>query len=147
MTGNAIQLITYLYEQDKEKLFDLVEHRKKRSLNSNSYLWKLINEIANAMRMSKEEVYLQMLKDYGQSEVISLLSSINVDGYFKYYEVIGESMLNGKEFKHIRIFKGSSEYDTKEMSILLDGVVREAEQLGIQTMTKDEIEHLKELWR
>jgi hypothetical protein len=147
MTGNAIQLITYLYEQDKEKLFDLVEHRKKRSLNSNSYLWKLINEIANVMRMSKEEVYLQMLKDYGQSEVISLLSSINVDGYFKYYEVIGESMLNGKEFKHIRIFKGSSEYDTKEMSILLDGVIREAEQLGIQTMTKDEIEHLKELWR
>ena len=147
MTGNAIQLITYLYEQDKEKLFDLVEHRKKRSLNSNSYLWKLINEIANAMRMSKEEVYLQMLKDYGQSEVISLLSSINVDGYFKYYEVIGESMLNGKEFKHIRIFKGSSEYDTKEMSILLDGVIREAEQLGIQTMTKDEIEHLNELWR
>jgi hypothetical protein len=147
MTGNAIQLITYLYEQDKEKLFDLVEHRKKRSLNSNSYLWKLINEIANVMRMSKEEVYLQMLKDYGQSEVISLLSSINVDGYFKYYEVIGESMLNGKEFKHIRIFKGSSEYDTREMSILLQGVVEEAEQLGIQTMTKDEIEHLKELWR
>lgn len=147
MTGNAIQLITYLYEQDKEKLFDLVEHRKKRSLNSNSYLWKLINEIANVMRMSKEEVYLQMLKDYGQSEVISLLSSINVDGYFKYYEVIGESMLNGKEFKHIRIFKGSSEYDTREMSILLQGVVEEAKALGIETMTRDEIEHLNELWR
>lgn len=147
MTGNAIQLITYLYEQDKEKLFDLVEHRKKRSLNANSYMWALINEIANAMRLSKEEVYLQMLKDYGQSEVISLLSSINVDGYFKYYEVIGESILNNKEFKHIRIFKGSSEYDTREMSILLQGVVEEANSLGIETMTKDEIEHLKELWK
>ena len=147
MTGNAIQLITYLYEQDKEKLFDLVEHRKKRSLNSNSYLWKLINEIANVMRMSKEEVYLQMLKDYGQSEVISLLSSINVDGYFKYYEVIGESMLNGKEFKHIRIFKGSSEYDTREMSILLQGVVEEAKALGIETMTEKELNILKENWK
>ena len=147
MTGNAIQLITYLYEQDKEKLFDLVEHRKKRSLNSNSYLWHLVNEIANAMRMSKEEVYLQMLKDYGQSEVISLLSSINVDGYFKYYEVIGESILNNKEFKHIRIFKGSSEYDTREMSILLDGVIREAESVGIETMTPTEIERLKSEWR
>lgn len=147
MTGNAIQLITYLYEQDKEKLFDLVEHRKKRSLNSNSYLWKLINEIANAMRMSKEEVYLQMLKDYGQSEVISLLSSINVDGYFKYYEVIGESMLNGKEFKHIKIYKGSSEYDTREMSILLQGVVEEAKALGIETMTEKELNILKENWK
>jgi hypothetical protein len=147
MTGTPNELITFLLEQDKEKLFDLVEHRKKRSLNSNSYMWLLINEIANVMRMSKEEVYLQMLKDYGQSEVISLLSSINVDGYFKYYEVIGESMLNNKEFKHIRIFKGSSEYDTREMSILLQGVVEEAKALGIETMTKDEIEHLKEMWR
>jgi hypothetical protein len=56
-------------------------------------------------------------------------------------------MLNGKEFKHIRIFKGSSEYDTREMSILLQGVVEEAKALGIETMTKDEIEHLKEMWR
>lgn len=147
MTGNVEQIILYLMNQDKEKIFDIVEHKEKRSLNANAYMWALINKIANAMRLSKEEVYLQMLKDYGQSEVISLLSEINVDGYFKYYEVIGESMLNGKEFKHIKIYKGSSEFNTEEMSILLDGVIREAEQLGIETLTTNEIEHLKEMWR
>ena len=147
MTGNAKQIISFLIDQDKDKLFDITEHKQKRSLNANAYMWALINKIADAMRLSKEEVYLQMLKDYGQSEVISLLSEINVDGYFKYYEVIVESMLNGKEFKHIRIFKGSSEYDTREMNIVLQGVVEEAKALGIETMTKDEIEHLKEMWR
>lgn len=147
MIGNAKQIISFLIDQDKDKLFDITEHKQKRSLNSNSYLWLLINKISDAMRLSKEEVYLQMLKDYGQSEVISLLSEINVDGYFKYYEVIGESMLNGKEFKHIKIYKGSSEFNTEEMSILLDGVIREAEQLGIETLTTNEIEHLKEMWR
>lgn len=147
MTGNAKEIINFLMDQEKEKLFDISEHKNKRSLNANAYMWALINQIANVMRLSKEDVYLQMLKDYGQSEVISLLSEINIDGYFKYYEVIGESSLNGKDFKHIKIYKGSSEFDTKEMSILIDGVVNEAQQLGIETMTPDQIEELKTKWR
>ena len=147
MIGTAKEIIAFLLDQDKEKQFEIKEHKKKRSLNANAYLWALLNKIANATRLSKEEVYLQMLKDYGQSEVISLLSDINVEGYFKYYEVIGESMLNGKEFKHIKIYKGSSEFDTSEMAILLDGVIHEAEQLGIETLTESEVNHLKEMWR
>lgn len=147
MTGNAKEIINFLMDQEKEKLFDISEHKNKRSLNANAYMWALINQIANVMRLSKEDVYLQMLKDYGQSEIISLLSEINIDGYFKYYEVIGESSLNGKDFKHIKIYKGSSEFDTKEMAILIDGVVNEAQQLGIETMTPDQIEELKTKWR
>lgn len=147
MTGNPKQLINYLLEQDSDRLFDLSEHKQKRSLNANAYMWLLINKIADVMRLSKEEVYFQMLKDYGQSEVVSLLYDIDVSDYFKYYEVIGESMLNGKRFKHLKIYKGSSEFDTREMSILLDGVVREAQELGIETITPNEIEHLKEIWR
>ena len=147
MTGTPNQIINYLLEQDKNKLFDISEHYEKRSLNANNMMWALIVKIADALRLSKEEVYFQMLKDYGQSEVISLLSEINVEGYFKYYEVIGESMLNGKEFKHIRIFKGSSEYDTREMNILLQGVVEEAKALGIETMTEKELNILKENWK
>lgn len=147
MTGNPKQLINYLLEQDSDRLFDLSEHKQKRSLNANAYMWLLINKIADVMRLSKEEVYFQMLKDYGQSEVISLLYDIDVSDYFKYCEVIGESMLNGKRFKHLKIYKGSSEFDTREMAILLDGVVREAQELGIETITPNEIEHLKEIWR
>lgn len=147
MTGTPNQIINYLLEQDKNKLFDISEHHEKRSLNANAYMWALIGKMGDALRLSKEEIYFQMLKDYGQSEVISLLSEINVDGYFKYYEVIGESELKGKLFKHLKIYKGSSEYDTREMSILLDGVIREAESVGIETMTPTEIERLKNEWR
>ena len=146
MTGTPNQIINYLLEQDKNKLFDISEHHEKRSLNANNMMWSLIVKIADALRLSKEEVYFQMLKDYGQSEVISLLSSINVDGYFKYYEVIGESELNGKLFKHLKIYKGSSEYDTREMSILLQGVVEEAKSIGIETLPPNEIERLKKEW-
>lgn len=146
MTGNALKLISYLYNQDKDKIFKIEEYKEKRSLNANNYAWKLITEIGNILRKSKEEVYLQMLKDYGQSEIVSVLSSINPQGYFKYYEEAGRTLLNGKEFVHYKIYKGTSEYDTKEMSIFIDGVVQEAEQLGIETKTPLQLEELKRMW-
>lgn len=146
MLGNPIKLITYLYEQDKNKIFELKEYKEKRSLNANAYAWKLITEIGNILRKSKEEIYLQMLKDYGQQEMVSVLSSVDPNGYFKYYEKVGSSVLNGKEFTHYKIYKGTSEYDIKEMSIFIDGVVQEAKQLDIETKTPEEIENLKRMW-
>ena len=88
-----------------------------------------------------------MLKSYGQSELVSIVSDVKIDGYFKYYEKVGQSYLNGKNFTHYRIFKGSSEYDTKEMSLLIDGIVQEAKNLGIETMTPAEVERLKGMWK
>ena len=139
MIGNPIELITYLYEQDKEKKFVLEEYKEKRSLSQNSYAWKLITQIANKIRKSKEEVYLQMLEDFGQSEIVSMLSSINPKGFFKYYKKIGEGVVNNKDFIHYKIYKGSSEYDTKEMSIFIDGIIQECEQLDIPTKSPEEI--------
>ena len=143
MTGNAIQVMQWLYNQDKDKKFTIKEYKEKRSLDQNAYAWKLINEIGNVLRKSKEEVYLQMLRDYGQGEIVSILSSINPKGYFKYYEKIGIGMINNKEFTHYMIYKGSSEFDRKEMSIFIDGIVQECKQLGISTLTPDEIALLK----
>lgn len=146
MIGNSQEIIQWLFNQDREKLFDIKEHKEKRSLNSNSYCWVLIGKIADVLRTDKEQVYLTMLKRYGQSELVSVLSNINITGYFKYYEVAGTSTLNGKEFTHYKVFKGSSEYDTREMSILIDGIVSEAKELNIETLPPAEIERMKNLW-
>lgn len=142
------KILPLIFRLDKDTIYDVKinKHREKRSLNANAYLWKLVTEIGNILNKSKEEVYLQMLIDYGQSEMISILSEINVKGYFKYYKLAGTSILNGKEFNHYKIYKGSSEYDTKEMSILLNGVVQEAKNLGIKTKDDIELERLVEEW-
>ena len=133
--------------KDKEKLsLEIKQYREKRSLNANNYAWKLITEIANVLRASKEDIYLLMLKRYGQSEIISVLSHIPIDNYVKYFEEAGESTLNGKLFKHYRVFKGSSEFDSREMAIFIDGIVSEAEELGIQTMTPNQIAEMKAMW-
>lgn len=146
MIGNKNELITWLLTQKEEQQFEIKEHKEKRSLNANAYAWKLITEIANIMRKSKEEIYLQMLIDYGQREMVSIFSSINPKGYFKYYQEAGKSILNNKEFTHYYIYKGTSEYNTKEMSIFIDGVVQEAQQLDIETKTPTQLEELKRMW-
>ena len=143
MTGDSKSIIQWLWDQDKEKIFEIKELKKHRTLSQNSYVWKLINEIANKVNKSKDEVYLEMLKSYGQSEVVSMKSNINPNGYFKYFEEIGTGYVNGNEFTHYRIFKGSSEYDTLEMKYLIDGVIQEAENLDIPTLTKEQIEKMR----
>lgn len=146
MIGNSQEVIQWLFNQDREKIFEIKERKQRRSLNANAYAWVLIGKIADVLRTDKEQVYLTMLKRYGQSELISVLSNIDVNGYFKYYEVAGTSILNSKEFTHYKVFKGSSEYDTREMSILIDGIVSEAKELEIETLTPDEISKMKALW-
>jgi len=145
MIGNRKECIDWLLEQEN-KTFEVKLYRKKRSNNANGYAWHLLNEMSNVLRASKEDIYVQMLKRYGQSEMVSVLSDIDVGGYFKYYEPIANTILQGKEFTHYRVYKGSSEYDTREMSIFIDGIVSEAKELNIETMPEGEIERLKELW-
>lgn len=147
MIGKPDAIIRWLTEQDRETEFEIKKHRKKRSLNANNYAWALITQIADRMNLSKEETYLQMLQDYGQSEMITLVKGINIDGYIKYYKKAGESVINGTEAVHYLVYKGSSEMDTKEMAILIDGIVQEAKNLGIQTLEDAEIERLKEGWK
>lgn len=147
MVGKADEVIKWLLNQDREKLFEIKPYRQKRSLNANAYAWVLINEMANRLRTSKDEVYQEMLKRYGQSKVISVLSEIDISRFVKYYEEIGKGHVEGKEFTRYRCFIGSSEYDSREMAILIDGIVDEAQELGIDTLPTTAIERMKALWQ
>ena len=118
--------------------YEIERRRKKRSLDANAFCWKLCTEIANVLRAEKESIYIDMLKRYGQSDIVSVVSSVDVKGYFKYYDEFGKGSVNGKEFTHYKVYKGSSEYDTKEMSILLDGIVDEAKALDIEVISESE---------
>ena len=133
--------------RDKDKLsIEVKTYREKRSLNANAYAWLLIGKIADILRAGKDEIYLKCLKRYGQSELISVLSHVPIGNYVKYYEEAGESKLNGKDFTHYRVYKGSSEFDSREMSIFIDGVVSEAKDLGIQTETPNQLAEMKARW-
>ena len=144
MIGNSQQIINWLFQkQDLKQEYEINERRKKRSLDQNSYAWQLITQIADVLRKSKEDVYLQMLEDYGQSMMIPVEHGKKPDGFFKYYKFFGEREISGKVADYYVVYKGSSDFDTKEMSIFIDGVVQEAQNLDIETMTPDELAKLK----
>ena len=126
---------------------DIKKYREKRSLSQNAYAWTLITKIAQSINppMNREEVYIEMLKRYGQGGIISVQKdkADDVTRAFDYYIPKGEGQVNGKEFLHLMVYVGSSQYDTKEMATFISGIVEEAKDLGIETLTPDEIARLK----
>ena len=125
---------------------DIVRHRERRSLSANALCWKLCTEIANVLRSDKDTVYQEMLKRYGQSDLMMVKAEVSPAAYFKYYEKRGETTSKGKQYIYYTVYRGSSEYDTRETSILIDGIVDEAKSLEIQIFTAAEIEAAKARW-
>ena len=128
-----------------------VKYRQKRSLDANAYAWVLMTKIANHQDIasSKEEVYEQMLQKYGtfyedEGGYITITVKKTVDmakvsGHWKHIKDNGN-------FASYLMIKGSSEYNTAEMSRFIDRIVEEAQELGIETATPDELERMKQEW-
>ena len=120
------------------------KHRDKRSLDANAYSWVLISKIADALKMTKDEVYVEELKRYGQLAFqmkVPHETDVKPAGlYVKFIEYDGENDI-------YMVFRGSSTYDTKEMSDFIDGIVQDAKELGIDTVPRMELEKIKAKWR
>lgn len=131
-----------LHESDVD--ITIKKYSEPRTLKANAYLWTLLTEIGNRLRISKEEVYLNMLKSYGQVGAVSVKKkwSRQFERTNKYTEYLGESELNGEMWRHYRFWVGSHEYSRDEFAILLDGVVQEAKSLDIEVRPKEEIESM-----
>lgn len=124
------------------------KHRAKRSLDANSYAWVLIGKIADILRISKDECYVMMLKRYGQGAVAKIPNKYAEDfkRAYKYVEK-HETLEDEEKAQYFRFWVGSSQYNTEEMSIFIDGIVLEAKEMGIQTMTPNEIANMMSLWQ
>lgn len=151
---NNMEPLNELLNDEKLKTCKIDHKKKKRSLNANSYAWVLMTEIAQVLRTSADEVYEEMLRRYGTNATdkkgdlitMSVPAGADISGLGIHCAYIGKGIAGGKEFDHYRLIKGSSQYNTKEMAILIDGIVSEATELKIPTMTPTEIERIKEQW-
>ncbi len=143
-------------KDDAEYVLEIKQQRKLRSLNANNYSWTLTDKLSDVMiirgvKFSKDEMHAEMIFRYGQPMVddngelvtYSTAQGIKLPEFFPYAKEIGESELNGKMFKHYRIFRGSHTYDTKEMSVFISGIVEECKEQGIETLTERELSLLK----
>ena len=150
-TVNEKQTILPEYEnlKDCNKLkIEVSKYRNRRSKDANAYLWVLLQKMAEVLKSDKWTLYLQMLKKYGQFTYIVVKPNVvdAVRAQWRECEELGEITINGTKGIQLLCYFGSSNYDTKEMSELIDGVVREAQDLGIDTISPQELKEMKERW-
>lgn len=107
-------------------------YRDKRSLNANALLWKCVGSLAEILHASKDEIYLKALRDYGENVYVAVVPEAERALRVSFKEVIplGIHNINGKEFANFRCVVGSSQYNTEQMSRLLDGVIDDCREMG-----------------
>lgn len=150
---NDVSELKDIISNGKQLSVEISQYRQKRSLDANSYLWVLCHKIAEVIRSTKEEVYKKAIREVGQFEIVPIkaeaadrwIEAWNSKGMGWFSEVMEDSKLPG--YKKVISYYGSSIYDTREMSVLIDNVVQDAKSLGIETMTPAELEVLKSNWR
>lgn len=146
------ELIKANKEGKKDWFIEVSKPRKKRSLNANSYLWVLCDKIARVIGTTKETVYLKNIREVGVFDTLEIANAavpnfINrwkAMGIGNFAEQIGEPY---RGYTSVIAYYGSSGYDTKEMSRLIESVVQEAKVLGIETLSDDELERMKSSWK
>lgn len=139
--------------KDTEIEITIQKFSKKRSLDANAYLWKLCGEIAKKLGITKEQVYRKQIREVGEytplpikEEAVDAFSRIWAEhGIGWFIEVIDDSKLPG--YKLIFAYQGSSTYDTKQMSRLIENVIQDAKALGIETRSSAEIDSLLRSWK
>ena len=159
-----VEEVKAFIQKNKEIQIDVIKKKKLRSLDANAYMWTLCDKIAKAISIrhkeyntgityTKEDVYKHQIKELGVFAIVPIKNEA-VDTYIQRWnkrglgwiaEVSAESKIKG--YKNVITYFGSSSYTTDEFSRLLDGVVQDAKQLGIETATPEELSLMKEEWK
>lgn len=139
MRGNKQKCLQWLSNQPagtyEVKKFD------KRSLSQNSYYWELLSQLGEIVGKTNDELHMEMLRDYSTARMIACKDFVNVHDFVKYCE---RDLIDEEQgIVYWRCYKGSSEMTKAEFKRLLDGVIHECQNCGIETMTPDEIARLR----
>ena len=130
--------------------YELVKAKKKRSLSANAYCWKLCDEIAKSVGLTKEDVYRRAIGDVGVFDQLEI--SLEALGDFKRrWESRGEGWVvktadSNSKSALVFAYYGSSVYDRGEMSRLIDNLVQDCRALDIETLSERELSLLKDDW-
>lgn len=141
-------------KREKEYNVEIKQYRKKRSLDANAYMWTLCDKISQVVpETTKEDVYRDAIHHVGVFETFPLKDDA-VERWIERWQTNGTGWISEVLHKAktpgytiVISYYGSSTYNTKEMSRLIDNVVMTAKDCGVETMTPDEIERMKAAWK
>lgn len=154
-SGINVDELTRLLKLDKLDA-ELKRYHEKRSLDANAYYWLLIGKIGKVTGDNKNRIHNVMLDRYGQLErmpdgsLIPFCIREDIDHLTFPYPHLKPTQKTlskgGRLYRWYYQIKGSSEYDTSEMSALIDGVVSECKEMGIETLPTEELERMMDAY-
>lgn len=160
MVGTALKIITALLpERDSDKLYDLTEHKEKRTLSQNAIYWQMLGKVADKLKLPKPVLHNMMLREYsnpmlfGDKAARTLLpdtdeaeeTALKSDTVHLRPTSQVRTLGDGITYRTYVVLKGSSDMDTKEMSVLVDGIMEEAKAQGIDTISPAELERIRQI--
>jgi len=147
-TMSDIDKVKDIVSDGKELSVEIKQYRYKRSLDSNAYMWLLLNKMAAILHTTKDELYIEVLSRYGVFTHVIVKENVveRVKAEWKSVRELGPVTIGGRVGAQLQCFFGSSTYDTKEMCTLIEGVVSEAKELGIETLPPYKLMIMKSEW-
>lgn len=150
LDGDMRETFSELHAEDVE--ITVKKYRKKRSLDANAYAWVIIDKLAAKLNLPKADVYRECIRSIGGvSQTVCVMEKAAdalIDGWrhngLGWFAETFPSKIDG--CTNVILYFGSSTYDTKQMSALIDYLVEACILQGIETATQDEIAKYKEEW-
>ena len=139
-------------EPEKEYILTVKEHKKKRSLNANGYAWALLDKLAERLNIAKTDIYKSYIKEIGGNSDLVCCIDRAVPELCKAWSSRGIGWLTETDKSklpgctNVRLYYGSSVYNTAQMSRLIELIVQDCKTYGIETLTPDEIARMTNDW-
>jgi hypothetical protein len=146
-SGGLDAEIDYVLTIDKVKA--------KRSNDANRYFWELVGQLSAKINVSPEDIYRTYIRDVGGNYEIVPIREDAVEVWIKNWkakgigwqcDIIGESKLRG--YTNVICYYGSSTYNTRQFSRLINLCIDDCKANGIEVMTESEMalmmQHYKE---
>lgn len=150
-TNKARQVLDTL-KDGKAYDVEIKEHREKRSLDSNAYAWLLIDRLAEKLRIPKTEIYRRYIREIGGNNETVCVTAEAADKLRSGWEHNGlgwqTDTMSSKLPGCVRVvlYYGSSTYDTAQMSRLIDLIVQDCREQGIETLSPEKLAGMMEEW-
>lgn len=149
LDGDIGDTFDKLHDADIE--ITIRKYRRRRSLDANAYAWVLIDRIAEELGLPKETIYRQTVREIGGVSELICLKNEAVERFRATWEsngigwptVVMPSRIPGCSV--VVAYYGSSTYNTKQMHDLIDLLIRDCDELGIEHMTPEELARLEEM--
>lgn len=144
--------LKWLFRFVPDKDYEIKRVYKRRSLDANAYFWVLIDRLAAVLGIPKNELYKQRIKEIGgvsdtvcvPDKAVKRLVSIWEDKGLGWSTETFPSKIEG--CTNVTLYYGSSAFDTQQMARLIDSIVQDCQQLGIETKSPEEVASLLKQW-